>query len=87
MKNKDDDLMRTIRKDKLADDVASLIVNRWGINLCSVKSIVINRQPDGQLTDLHVEFIPNPEGDEKWKEYRNTLTKSRSPSRKSRPRT
>ncbi len=36
MKNKDDDLMRTIRKDKLADDVASLIVNRWGINLCSV---------------------------------------------------
>lgn len=68
MKNKDDDLMRTIRKDKLADDVASLIVNRWGINLCSVKSIVINRQPDGQLTNLHVEFIPNPEGDEKWKE-------------------
>jgi hypothetical protein len=52
----------------LADDVASLIVNRWGINLCSVKSIVINRQPDGQLTDLHVKFIPNPEGDEKWKE-------------------
>lgn len=68
MKNKDDDLMRTIRKDKLADDVASLIVNRWGINLCSVKSIVINRQPDGQLTDLHVKFIPNPDGDEKWKE-------------------
>lgn len=84
MKNNDDDLMRTIRKDKLADDVASLIVNRWGINLCSVKSIVINRQPDGQLTDLHVEFIPNPKGDEKWKEERNTSTKSRSPSMKNR---
>jgi hypothetical protein len=64
----DYDLIAEIRKDKLADDVASLIVNRWGINLCSVKSIVINRQPDGQLTDLHVEFIPNPDGDEKWKE-------------------
>lgn len=64
----DYDLIAEIRKDKLADDVASLIVNRWGINLCSVKSIVINRQPDGQLTDLHVEFIPNPNGDEKWKE-------------------
>jgi hypothetical protein len=64
----DYDLIAEIRKDKLADDVASLIVNRWGINLCSVKSIVINRQPDGQLTDLHVKFIPNPEGDEKWKE-------------------
>lgn len=68
MKNKNNNLMRTIRKDKLADDVASLIVNRWGINLCSVKSIVINRQPDGQLTDLHVEFIPNPAEDKKWNE-------------------
>ena len=68
MKNNDDDLMRTIRKDKLADDVASLIVNRWGISLCSVKSIVINRQPDGQLADLHVKFIPNPEGGKKWKD-------------------
>lgn len=30
----------------------------WGINLVSVKSITINRQKDGQLKDLHVEFIP-----------------------------
>lgn len=62
------DLIAEIKKDKLVEDVASLIVNRWGINLCSVESIVINRQADGQLTDLHVEFIPNPEGDEKLKE-------------------
>ena len=72
MKNKnkqnDYDLIAEIEKDKLVEDVAGLIVNRWGINLCSVESIVINRQADGQLTDLHVEFIPNPEGDEKWKE-------------------
>jgi len=54
----DYDLIDTIRKDKRADELATLIVNKWGINLCAVKSIIINRQPDGQLTDLHVQFIP-----------------------------
>lgn len=55
---KKDNLIKTIEKDHLAEDVAHLIVNKWGINLVSVKSITINRQKDGQLTDLHVEFIP-----------------------------
>ena len=67
MKNKnkqnDYDLIAEIEKDKLVEDVASLIVNRWGINLCSVESIVINRQADGQLTDMHVQFIPANTGD------------------------
>lgn len=51
-------LLETIEQDRLANDLAGLIVNRWGINLVSVESITINRQADGQLTDLHVEFIP-----------------------------
>lgn len=55
---KKDNLIETIKKDSLAEDVAHLIVNKWGINLVSVKSITINRQKDGQLKDLHVEFIP-----------------------------
>jgi hypothetical protein len=55
---KKDNLIKTIEKDSLAEDVAHLIVNKWGINLVSVKSITINRKKDGQLKDLHVEFIP-----------------------------
>lgn len=55
---KKDNLIKTIEKDSLAEDVAHLIVNKWGINLVAVKSITINRQKDGQLKDLHVEFIP-----------------------------
>jgi len=55
---KKDNLIETIKKDSLAEDVAHLIVNKWGINLVAVKSITINRQKDGQLKDLHVEFIP-----------------------------
>ena len=55
---KKDKLIKTIEKDSLAEDVAHLIVNKWGINLVAVTSITINRQKDGQLKDLHVEFIP-----------------------------
>lgn len=56
-------LLETIEQDSLANDLAGLIVNKWGINLVSVESITVNRQGDGQLTDLHVVFIPakNPD--------------------------
>ena len=54
----DYDLIETLNNDRLADHVHDLIVNRWGINLVAVDHIVVNRQPDGQLTDLHVKFIP-----------------------------
>ena len=58
-----DKLIKKIECDHLVEDVASLIVNRWGINLVAVRDITIHRQADGQLTDLHVEFIPaeNPD--------------------------
>lgn len=56
-------LLETIEHDRLANDLADMMVNRWGINLVSVESITVNRQDDGQLTDLHVVFIPakNPD--------------------------
>lgn len=59
----DYDLIDTLNKDRLADQVHDLIVNRWGINLCAVDHIVVNRQADGQLTDMHVKFIPADEPD------------------------
>ena len=39
----------------------SAIPNYMGINLCSVDSIEWNRQPDGQLINLTINFIPNNE--------------------------
>ena len=56
-------LIKKIESDHLIDDLASLIVNKWGINLVAVRDITVNRQADGQLTDLHVEFIPAEQTD------------------------
>lgn len=39
----------------------SVIPNNMGINLCSVDSIEWHKQPDGQLTYLKINFIPNNE--------------------------
>ena len=58
-----DKLIKKIESDYLVDDLASLIVNKWGFNLVAVRDIIINRQADGQLTDLHVEFIPAEHSD------------------------
>ena len=52
------DLIEELNRDKRADDVHDMIVNRWGINLVAVDHIVVNRQSDGQLTEMHVKFIP-----------------------------
>ena len=41
----------------------SVIPNHMGINLCSVDSVAWQKQDDGQLVSLTVNFIPNPEGD------------------------
>lgn len=35
-----------------------VIPDRMGINLCSVKSLTWTKQPDGQLTELVINFIP-----------------------------
>lgn len=39
--------------------IETFIVNELGINLCSVKNIDINRQSDGQLKEIKIEFIPS----------------------------
>ena len=36
-----------------------IIPNYMGINLCSVDSIIYQKQDDGQLTYLTINFIPN----------------------------
>jgi len=49
--------------DKLGESVeetiATFIVNQLGINLCSVKSINVDRQEDGQIKEIKIEFIPS----------------------------
>jgi hypothetical protein len=40
----------------------SVIPNYMGINLCSVDSITWTEQSDGQLVNVTINFIPNPNG-------------------------
>lgn len=40
------------------DLISTFIVNQLGINLCSVKSINVDRQEDGQIKEIKIEFIP-----------------------------
>lgn len=44
--------------DILKEYIETFIVNQLGINLCSVKDIEIDRQADGQLKVVKIEFIP-----------------------------
>jgi hypothetical protein len=39
----------------------SVIPNYMGINLCSVEGMSWRKQPDGQLVDLTIHFIPAPQ--------------------------
>ena len=43
---------------KIEDILKEIIVNNLGINLCSVKTIEVKRQEDGQITDIYIGFIP-----------------------------
>jgi len=45
----------------------SVIPNNMGINLCCVEGMSWTRQDDGQLVNLTVHFIPNPNGDPRAK--------------------
>ncbi len=61
-----DDVIRFIRTRKdackdIKELISDFIVNRLGINLCSVKSINVDRQEDGQIKDIKIEFIPSAE--------------------------
>ena len=46
------------KNEKSRKLIEEFIVNNLGINLCSVESIDINRQNDGQITDIQIKFIP-----------------------------
>lgn len=57
-----DDLLLNHLVPISADDlISTFIVNQLGINLCAVKSININRQEDGQIKEIKIEFIPSNE--------------------------
>jgi hypothetical protein len=61
--NKKDELFKQTLKMSEESNVENLIsdfiVNRLGINLCSVKSINVDRQEDGQIREIKIEFIPS----------------------------
>ena len=57
-----DDLLLNHLVPFSADDlISTFIVNQLGINLCAVKSINIDRQEDGQIKEIKIEFIPSNE--------------------------
>lgn len=61
-----DDVIRFIRTRKdackdIKELISDFIVNRLGINLCSVKSINVDRKEDGQIKEINIEFIPSAE--------------------------
>ena len=47
-----------MNKDKLINELETYVVNKLGINLCSVNQIIIDRQDDGQLKEIKIEFKP-----------------------------
>lgn len=48
-----------IKDNKIKETIENMIVNNFGINLCSVDNIDIKRQEDGQLKEINIKFIPN----------------------------
>ena len=46
-------------KERWMDLLLKFFPDVWGINLCSVESITIDEQEDGQIKELSVKFIPN----------------------------
>lgn len=60
MKRKQNNLLQDMKEDAAANKLGEFIVNQLGINLVSVDGIKVERQQDGQITDIHVSFIPAP---------------------------
>lgn len=60
MKRKQNNLLQDMKEDAAANKLGEFIVNQLGINLVSVDGIKVERQNDGQITDIHVSFIPAP---------------------------
>lgn len=47
-----------MNNEKIKDELETYIVNKLGINLCSVNQIIIDRQDDRQLKEIKIEFRP-----------------------------
>lgn len=47
--------------DSIVKDLELFIVNKWGINLVSVKDISVTKQTDGQIKNITINFIPSPD--------------------------
>jgi hypothetical protein len=47
------------QKDKAEDIISTFIVNQLGINLVTVKDIQVDRQSDGQIKQIKIDFIPD----------------------------
>ena len=60
MKQKQNNLLQDMKEDPAANKLGEFIVNQLGINLVSVDGIKVERQQDGQITDIHIGFIPAP---------------------------
>lgn len=60
MKRKQNNLLQDMKEDPAANKLGEFIVNQLGINLVSVDGIKVERQHDGQITDIHIAFIPAP---------------------------
>ena len=58
MNQKKSNLQQDMKEDVAANKLSEFIVNQLGINLVSVDAIKVDRQQDGQITDIHVSFIP-----------------------------
>ena len=58
--------LNNLLKDETAKRIVEFIPNELGINLCSVKDIKVSRQKDGQITDIHIEFIPKSDVEKEY---------------------
>lgn len=51
--------LNDLLKEESTRRLLSFIPNELGINLCSVDDIKVNRQNDGQIKDIQIQFIPS----------------------------
>ena len=49
----------TWNNDALIEDIINMLVDKHGINMCSIRDIAVTKQEDGQITNILVDFIPS----------------------------
>ncbi len=50
--------IKNLEKNETARRLMNFLPNELGVNLSSVKDIIINRQEDGQIKNIEIIFIP-----------------------------